>query len=70
MTEVSAASEVRVENAAVNIWPHPLTIFAGDVLGFMLAWFSLLPIFILVGFVVLILFHRDLHTVSSRDLAV
>lgn len=48
-----------------DLWPHPLTIHAGDVLGLLLAWFSLLPIFILVGFVALILFHRELHTVSS-----
>lgn len=36
----------------------------------LLAWFSLLPIFILVGFITLILFHRDLHTVrpSPSDL--
>ena len=31
----------------------------------LLAWCSLLPIFIMVGFVTLILFRRDLHTVSS-----
>ncbi len=35
----------------------------GDLLGFILAWFSLLPIFILVGFVTLILFNRNIHTV-------
>ncbi|KAL5483776.1 hypothetical protein EMCRGX_G020190 [Ephydatia muelleri] len=34
----------------------------GDMLGMVLAWFSLLPIFILVGFVTLITFRRDLHT--------
>ena len=32
----------------------------------LLAWCSLLPIFIMVGFVTLILFRRDLHTVSPR----
>ena len=36
----------------------------GDLLGMLLAWFSLLPIFILVGFATLVLFRRDLHTVS------
>jgi len=35
----------------------------GDLVGFVMAWFSLLPIFILVGFVTLILFNRNIHTV-------
>ncbi|XP_064394975.1 dolichyldiphosphatase 1-like [Halichondria panicea] len=35
----------------------------GDLLGMVLAWFSLLPIFILIGFTTLILFRRDLHTI-------
>ena len=47
-------------------------LFPGDFIGCVLAWCSLLPIFILVSFVTLILFRRDLHTVSkalniSRD---
>lgn len=32
-------------------------------MGFVLAWFSLLPIFILVGLGTLILVRRDLQTV-------
>lgn len=36
---------------------------AGDLVGFVLAWFSLLPIFILVGLGTLILVRRDLQTV-------
>jgi hypothetical protein len=35
---------------------------AGDVVGFVLAWFSLLPVFILVGLGTLILVRRDLQT--------
>ncbi|KAK6196222.1 hypothetical protein SNE40_001487 [Patella caerulea] len=34
----------------------------GDLIGKLLAWFSLLPVFIFVGFVTLILFRRELHT--------
>ena len=41
----------------------------GDLLGMLLAWFSLLPIFILVGFITLIIFRRDLHTVSVSNSA-
>ncbi|XP_046547653.1 dolichyldiphosphatase 1-like [Haliotis rubra] len=36
----------------------------GDIIGYGLAWLSLLPIFILVAFVTLIIFRRDLHTIS------
>lgn len=35
----------------------------GDFVGKVLAWCSLLPIFILVGFITLIIFRRELHTV-------
>uniref|UniRef100_A0A8C7LZ68 Dolichyldiphosphatase n=1 Tax=Oncorhynchus mykiss TaxID=8022 RepID=A0A8C7LZ68_ONCMY len=38
---------------------------AGDLTGQMLAYTSLLPIAILVGFVTLIVFKRELHTVSN-----
>ena len=34
-------------------------------MGKCLAWISLLPIFIFVGFITLILFRRELHTVSE-----
>ena len=37
----------------------------GDILGMLMAWFSLFPVLILMGFVTLITFHRDLHTVST-----
>ena len=37
--------------------------FIGDLLGKVLAYFSLLPQAIIIGFVTLILFRRDLHTV-------
>ncbi|XP_018426344.1 PREDICTED: dolichyldiphosphatase 1 isoform X2 [Nanorana parkeri] len=36
----------------------------GDVYGQLLAYLSLLPIFILVSFVTLIIFKRELHTIS------
>ena len=42
-----------------------LKYFSGDLVGYVLAWCSLLPIFLLVSFVTLILFRRDLHTVST-----
>ncbi|XP_067940138.1 dolichyldiphosphatase 1-like [Watersipora subatra] len=35
----------------------------GDVIGYVLAWASLLPIFIFVSISTLILFRRDLHTI-------
>uniref|UniRef100_A0A674EQ06 Dolichyldiphosphatase n=1 Tax=Salmo trutta TaxID=8032 RepID=A0A674EQ06_SALTR len=38
---------------------------AGDLTGQVLAYTSLLPIAILVGFVTLIVFKRELHTISS-----
>lgn len=36
----------------------------GDILGKILAWLSLSPIFILAGFVAVIIFRRELHTVG------
>lgn len=38
--------------------------FAGDIIGKFLAFISLAPFGIGAGFVALILFRRDLHTVS------
>lgn len=37
---------------------------AGDLIGYILAWFSIMPIFISIGFLTLIIIRRDLHTVS------
>lgn len=36
----------------------------GDIVGKILAWFSLLPIFIVVGFITLIVFRREIHTMT------
>lgn len=36
----------------------------GDLSGHLLAYLSLSPIFVIVGFVTLIIFKRELHTVS------
>ena len=36
----------------------------GDITGKILAWCSLLPIFIVVGFITLIIFRREVHTVG------
>ncbi|CAB4014355.1 dolichyldiphosphatase 1 isoform X2, partial [Paramuricea clavata] len=36
----------------------------GDLAGKILAWLSLSPIFILIGFVAVIIFRRELHTVA------
>ena len=41
-----------------------LPFFAGDVIGKILAWFSLLPMFIVIGFITLIMFRREIHTVQ------
>ena len=38
-------------------------VFVGDFVGYVLAWSSMLPIFIFVGVTTLVLFRRDLHTV-------
>jgi len=35
----------------------------GDIVGKLLAWISLLPIFIIVSFITLILFRREIHTI-------
>ena len=42
-------------------------IFSGDLLGKFLAFMSLAPFGIGAGFVTLILFRRDLHTVSINN---
>lgn len=39
-------------------------VFTGSLFGFVLAWCSLTPIFICISFATLILFRRDLHTIS------
>lgn len=36
----------------------------GDVIGKILAWFSLLPMFIVIGFITLIMFRREIHTMT------
>ncbi|KAI8741878.1 dolichyldiphosphatase 1 [Biomphalaria glabrata] len=36
----------------------------GDFLGFILAWFSLLPFILIVSFITMILLRRDLHTAA------
>ena len=36
----------------------------GDKVGHVLAWFSMLPFFVFAGMVTLILFRRDLHTIT------
>ena len=41
-----------------------MLVLAGDVIGYFLAWCSLLPFCICIGFITLIFFRRDLHTVS------
>jgi len=43
-----------------------MILFAGDLLGKLLAYSSLLPLAVLIGFVTLILFRRDLHTVIPK----
>ena len=42
-----------------------LSPFAGDLIGKLLAYISLLPIAIIVGFLAVLLLRRELHTVSS-----
>lgn len=46
--------------------PHPLSpARPGDLSGHLLAYLSLSPVFVIVGFVTLIIFKRELHTVSE-----
>ena len=46
--------------------PHlVLPVFPGDLSGHVLAYLSLSPVFVIVGFVTLIIFKRELHTVSE-----
>lgn len=40
----------------------------GDFFGMVMAIASLMPVFIVVSFATLIVFRRDLHTVSGRNL--
>ncbi|KAK2167138.1 hypothetical protein NP493_1288g00011 [Ridgeia piscesae] len=65
MSEVDGV-KVHSNNVDVTSWrPLSLTFVEypkGDLVGYVLAWYSLLPIFILVGFGTLIVFRRDLHT--------
>ncbi len=42
-------------------------LFLGDIIGKGLAWMSLLPIFLVVAFVTLIIFRREIHTVSCLN---
>ncbi|XP_057290554.1 dolichyldiphosphatase 1-like isoform X2 [Hydractinia symbiolongicarpus] len=54
-------------NTAASWKPISLTYVLypeGDLVGKVLAWSSMLPIFILVSFVTLILFRRELHTMA------
>lgn len=48
----------------VSLLAYVLLFVAGDIVGKILAWCSLLPIFIVVGFITLIVFRREIHTVS------
>lgn len=36
----------------------------GDIIGKILAWCSLLPMFIIIGFITLIIFRREIHTMT------
>ncbi|XP_036042148.1 dolichyldiphosphatase 1 isoform X2 [Onychomys torridus] len=61
-TEASTASRLSLPGSRVASWRvHDLT---GDLSGRLLAYLSLSPIFVIVGFVTLIIFKRELHTIS------
>ncbi|XP_064616151.1 dolichyldiphosphatase 1-like [Liolophura sinensis] len=70
MADSSAAGAYRDVNCnepAIKWKPLSMTFVeypAGDFIGFVLAWFSMIPIFLLVSFGTLIIFRRDLHTMS------
>ncbi len=56
-----------MENAEVKYKPLSLMLVeykAGDPLGFVLAWFSMVPILFIVGLCTIILIRRDLTTVT------
>ncbi|PNI68968.1 DOLPP1 isoform 4, partial [Pan troglodytes] len=42
---------------------------AGDLSGHLLAYLSLSPVFVIVGFVTLIIFKRELHTAPTQQWA-
>lgn len=47
------------------VLPVPTLPTPGDLSGHLLAYLSLSPVFVIVGFVTLIIFKRELHTVSK-----
>ncbi|KAJ8300885.1 hypothetical protein KUTeg_022404 [Tegillarca granosa] len=53
-------SQVKWKSISLTHVEYP----AGDIFGFLLAWCSLIPFGLGIGFGTLILFRRDLHTIS------
>ncbi|CAD7089451.1 unnamed protein product [Hermetia illucens] len=63
----TAEKHIFMDNNHLEWRPITLTLVEypkGDLLGFLLAWASLSPLAIMAGFVALILFRRDLHTIT------
>lgn len=64
-----SAAAARPRAPGLAQWPHSVCILPslscpGDLSGHLLAYLSLSPIFVIVGFVTLIIFKRELHTIS------
>jgi len=63
----SAESEWEEEPSGIKWTPLKMMhmeYLEGDKVGHMLAWFSMSPFFIFAGMITLILFRRDLHTIT------
>lgn len=65
-----SAAAARPRAPGLAQWPRSVCILPslscpGDLSGHLLAYLSLSPIFVIVGFVTLIIFKRELHTVSE-----
>ncbi|XP_045879722.1 dolichyldiphosphatase 1 isoform X1 [Meles meles] len=61
---LSAALCSRGAHVPAGLPPPPGPGLEGDFSGHLLAYLSLSPIFVIVGFVTLIIFKRELHTIS------
>jgi len=57
--KTSPFNDIRWKSISLTHVEYP----AGDACGLVLAWSSLLPIFILIGFATLIISRRDMHTI-------
>lgn len=65
-----SSEPLRIEDDPTVWAPVTMTLVEypeNDFLGYVYAWTSLIPLVIIVGFITLIIFRRDLWTVSARN---